>query len=80
VRWPEFLDRLSHALTDGLPSSGSSRCGGDHHHAEQIMEQMGGIDVDATLEVLFELGGGCDCECLMNIVPDPDDPVTAGVA
>jgi Protein of unknown function (DUF2695) len=69
-RWDEFADRL---LADG-------RCDGDHRYAKQIMNEMGNIDIPASIEFFEEHGGYCDCEILLNVDPDgriwggtPDD-------
>ena len=71
-RWAEFLAKLSEVLTHGM-EPGSWRCGDDggggspHRYAEGIMEEMGGVDIDATLAFLDEHGAFCDCEILFNL-------------
>jgi Protein of unknown function (DUF2695) len=62
LRWPEFYVRLSNTLTILAP-----RCGGDHRYAKEVMAEMGGIDIDATLAFFKQHGGHCDCEILMNV-------------
>jgi hypothetical protein len=71
-RWPEFITRLSDALTRGLPE-GTWRCGDDgsggspHRYAEAVMAELGGVDIDGTLAFLDEHGAFCDCEILFNL-------------
>lgn len=38
-----------------------------------ILEKMGGIDVEATLDYFGEHGGHCDCEVVFNVAPDEDE-------
>lgn len=76
-QWDDFCDRLSRAIT--IPEEPDSwRCNGDgswpdsdptlvHHYSKQVMAEMGGIDVDATLEFFKSRGGHCDCEVLFNV-------------
>ncbi len=61
-RWNFFVGLLGNALTDGLPE-GTWRCGDDgsdgssHRYAEAVLIELGGIDVDGTLEFFREHGG-----------------------
>jgi hypothetical protein len=73
-QWDDFCDRLARAITvPGKPDSW--RCDGDansnptlvHRYAKQVMAEMGGIDVNATLEFFKSHGGCCDCEVLFNV-------------
>jgi Protein of unknown function (DUF2695) len=59
-RWQEFCVRLARA-TD------PSRCQHDHREAEKIMREMGGIDVEASIDYFENNGGYCDCEILLNV-------------
>ena len=44
-------------------------------HAEAVLTELGGIDIDGTLAFFREHGGYCDCEILFNVDrPDLDDP------
>jgi hypothetical protein len=49
-------------------------CHDDHRFARAILEDMGGIDVKASLTFFEEHGGRCDCTILLNVDLDPDDP------
>ena len=68
---------LGDTMTEGLPE-GTWRCGNDgsggskHRYAEAVLIELGGIDIDGTLEFFREHGGYCDCEILLNVDPDPD--------
>jgi hypothetical protein len=66
-RWLEFYDRLAEKL--GHPDD--QRCAGDgylsHQYARAVLEEMGGVDVEGTIEFCDDHGGGCDCEILMNV-------------
>jgi hypothetical protein len=79
-RWTVFVALLGNTLTDGLPE-GTWRCGNDgsggsnHRYAEAVLTELGGIDIDGTLEFFREHGGYCDCEILFNVDrPDKDNP------
>jgi hypothetical protein len=67
-RWNGFCNRLAQAMhmTDE-----SWHCDGDgphvHRYAKQIMAEMGGIDVPASLAFFESRGGYCDCEILFNV-------------
>ena len=49
------------------------RCGNDgsggskHRYAEAVLTELGGIDIDGTLEFFRQHGGYCDCEILFNV-------------
>ena len=80
LRWSLFVALLGKTLTDGLPE-GTWRCGDDgsggskHRYAEAVLIELGGIDVDGTLEFFREYGSYCDCEILLNVDrPDLDGP------
>jgi Protein of unknown function (DUF2695) len=70
-RWDSFADTLFLAL---YPDGGDERstCLGDngpdvHRYAKEIMRDMGGIDIAASLEFFMAHGGHCDCEILLNV-------------
>jgi Protein of unknown function (DUF2695) len=71
-RWSLFVRLLGNTLTDGLPAD-TWRCGDDgsggskHRYAEAVMAELGGIDIDGTLEFFQQHGGFCDCEILFNV-------------
>jgi len=77
-RWPLFVRLLGDTLTDDMPE-GRWRCGNDgsggpkHRYAEAVLTELGGIDIDGTLEFFEEHGGYCDCEIMLNVDPDSDD-------
>ena len=77
-RWPLFVRLLSDTLTEEMPE-GTWRCGNTdgsgskHRYAEAVMAELGGIDIDGTLEFFEEHGGHCDCEIMLNVDPDSDD-------
>lgn len=55
--WPTFLSQLSRV----------SICQGTTKHARAVLEEMPGIEVDASLEALAELGGTCDCAIELDV-------------
>jgi len=63
-RWGEFVHTL--VATLGTPPSG---CKGDYRHAREILTEMGGIDIEASLRCFKSDGGYCDCEILLNADP-----------
>jgi hypothetical protein len=80
LRWSVFVRLLEDILTEGLPE-GTWRCGDDgtggskHRYAKAVLIELGGIDINGTLEFFREYGGYCDCEILFNVDrPDLDDP------
>jgi hypothetical protein len=62
-RWDEFVSRLD------LEGEKMGGCDLTHRHSKKVMTEMGGIDVDATLEFFRGHGGYCDCEVLVNVEP-----------
>ena len=44
-----------------------SKCLGNMENTRKILELWPGIDVEATIDLFFELGGYCGCEVLMNV-------------
>jgi Protein of unknown function (DUF2695) len=70
-RW----DAFTHALFLALYPDGDdkrSACLGDsgpgvHRYAKEVMRDMGGIDIAASLEFFMANGGHCDCEILLNV-------------
>jgi hypothetical protein len=69
-RWDAFANTLFLAL---YPDGGErSVCLGDsgpgvHRYAKEVMREMGGIDIAASLEFFMAHGGHCDCEILLNV-------------
>ena len=60
ARWRKF----THLLADKLKTNG---CTNDVELAPKILEEMGDIDIEKTLEYFQNEGGWCDCEILMNV-------------
>jgi hypothetical protein len=56
-RWGAFIDQLSRAVI----------CAATTDNARHVLESMGGIDVDASLEALRRLNGRCDCEIVFQV-------------
>ena len=56
-RWTDFLEKLSRTLI----------CERTTSNAKNVLTQMGGIDVDRSLEALRGLGGRCDCEIVFDL-------------
>ena len=56
-RWNDFLEKLSRALI----------CERTTRNARSVLTQLGGIDVDRSLETLRRLGGRCDCEIVFDL-------------
>jgi hypothetical protein len=66
-RWREFTGYLYALIGEG--------CTDSHEATIEVLELMGGFDVDTTLEYLRENGGCCcDCEVLMNVDRPKDVP------
>ncbi len=81
-RWDEFVEKLQgpgycnfQEQKPGDPRSITWRCKGgtDKSFARDILEKMGGFDVDASLEYFEQHGGYCDCEILFNVDPGDGD-------
>jgi Protein of unknown function (DUF2695) len=70
-RWDAFADTLFLALYPDGGDKGSTCLGdsgpGVHRYVKEIMQDMGGIDVAASLEFFMAHGGHCDCEILLNV-------------
>jgi uncharacterized protein DUF2695 len=82
-RWNLFTTLLWNTLTDEMPpdtwpcgNDGSS--GSQHRYTEAVLTELGGIDVDGTLEFFREHGGYCDCEVLFNVDPEREDEQNVG--
>jgi Protein of unknown function (DUF2695) len=59
-RWRTFVTALG---SDVL----RHRCKHDHRLAEQILGEMGDIDVSGSVAFFRAHGGFCDCEILFNV-------------
>lgn len=75
-RWEEFAERLQgeegcdfKEKIPGDPESVTWICkdGKSRPFANKILSDMGGIDVEKTLEYFDNHGGHCDCEILFNV-------------
>ncbi len=44
-------------------------CEHDYRYATEIMQMMGGIDIEKSIAFFQEHGGFCDCEICFNINP-----------
>lgn len=73
-RWREFVGRLGGPEACDWTADDTWRCSGGHDYARAILEDIGGIDVDASIAFFEEQGGRCDCTILLNVDLDPDDP------
>ena len=62
-RWPDFLNELTKA----------QRCALTTDHAEKLLNRMQGVDPQASLRALREMGGKCDCAILFDLV-ELEDP------
>jgi hypothetical protein len=67
-RWDAFAEALSEAVN-------KQGCRNDHRLAEQIMTQMGDVDIPGSIEFFEQHGGYCDCEIMFNVVCN-DNPAT----
>ena len=65
-RWEEFCRRLCSAMD----SSGGCAGGTNKDNAIAVMREMGGVEIEATLEYFEDHGGYCDCEILLNVDRD----------
>lgn len=75
-RWEEFLSRLEgpegcdfQEKEPGNHKSITWKCEGGENkdYSKKILEEMGGIDIEASLRFFEENGGHCDCEILFNV-------------
>jgi hypothetical protein len=57
LRWTEFISDLGR-----IPL-----CKGTNAHARHVLTAMKGIDVEASLRALADLGGRCDCEIELDL-------------
>lgn len=70
-RWDEFMDRLWTAcdfeVTDFTELKWRADCRpGQHVHCAKVLKKMG-ADVQASIAHFQTMGGGCDCEVIVNI-------------
>jgi hypothetical protein len=65
LRWNEFTEALGQIV---FPGENILNCNHDHRHAKQVMSEMGGVDIPASIEYFEEHGGFCDCEILFNVL------------
>jgi hypothetical protein len=69
-RWDEFLDELYTEIKfdfDTKTQQFKGECTpGQHNATRKILTAMG-ADVEASIEHLHLLGGGCDCEIIINL-------------
>jgi hypothetical protein len=68
--WREFYEALFEALFDSPRDHRG--CSGAYDHAEELLAERG-YNVEASLELYADRGGGCDCEILFNVDPPTDD-------
>jgi len=78
-RWDEFKKRLDSPegcdfrkddSGETVWNCAGGEChGGEHNHdlATKILTDMGGFDIEASLEYFAQCGGYCDCEILFNV-------------
>ncbi len=59
-RWSEFKEKL----WDEYQKYG---CRHDHSLTRKILRQMGGFDIENTIEYFCSEGGYCDCEVGLNV-------------
>ncbi len=80
-RWKEFRDRLegpggcNFTQSDPAEDAGTIRwdCNHDLAFARAILEDMVGVDVEASISFFEANGGFCDCEILFNVDPAEDN-------
>lgn len=63
----KYWRALNVRLSDQLKAHG---CQGDLRNTEKILKSLPDIDVEETLELYRAVGGYCDCEVLVNVVPN----------
>jgi hypothetical protein len=64
-RWNEFARALNTMLEQfGCDNDGTEHT---HRHAKFVMEDMGKINIEASLAYFEDHGGYCDCEILLNV-------------
>ncbi len=71
-RWQQFCNRLSGAEGVNFREGQSAyrltwNCQEDRRRSIEIMNSMGGIDVEGTLNLFDEYCGVCDCAILFNV-------------
>ncbi len=60
-RWEDFCDRVMQRIKEhGCDNTSQS-------HSSQVMLEMGGIDIQVSLEFFSHHGGQCDCMVLANV-------------
>lgn len=76
IRWQEFTEILGgeqycnfREEIKGDPASITWECSSlkDKPFAKAILENMGNINIDATMHYFESKGGFCDCEILLNV-------------
>jgi hypothetical protein len=60
TRWEEFVELLDAAIAEYGCAAGTNK-----DNAISVMRDMGGIDVEASLEYFEDHGGYCDCEIII---------------
>ena len=68
-RWEEFTSRLGSPEGCDFQERGGWVCSSkmDRPFATAILEKMGNIDIEQTMEYFNNHGGFCDCEILFNV-------------
>ena len=64
IRLAEFTRYLYEALGD----PDNCNCKNDFTHTERILKNMGGIDIEGTIEYFEQNSAFCDCEIIFNIL------------
>jgi hypothetical protein len=64
-RWDAFIEQLNAVLAE-------DGCAGDASddtdcHAKAVMRDMGGVDIESSLDYFENHGGYCDCEIILNV-------------
>lgn len=66
-RWDEFIGKLDSVIRTVRD------CDTTNRRSREILTEMGGFDVEASLDYLASEGGYCDCEVFMNVLPREHD-------
>lgn len=61
-RWDEFVSCLGEV-------AGKCNTSKERPLARSILEEMGNVDIEASMEYFDKHGGYCDCEILFNVEP-----------
>lgn len=68
-RWDEFIRMLAGPEGLNFEEDSIKKCSSatDRPISRKILESMGNVDIEGTLQYFEDHGGYCECEILMNV-------------